>query len=132
MPNEEIDEGQNTIGRQASILEQVEKTGATFLITDLDLAMTLTRIASDAAEDSEKRDRNRANARRAYDTVSQISDHASLAVEDRKFVYEKLLELRSALEQLGETFAQSSQPPRESNRSLVQGCGQGPEADNRK
>ncbi len=67
--------------------------------------MTLTRIAGDAAEDSEKRSRNRANARRAYDTVSQINEHALLAADDRKVVNEKLVELRSALEKLGEVFA---------------------------
>lgn len=71
MPKDEIDKGRNAIGRRAETLARIEETGATFLITDLDLAMTLTRIAGNSAEDSEKRNRNRANARRAYDSVSK-------------------------------------------------------------
>lgn len=93
------------MGRNANRLDQVEKTGATFLITDLDLAMTLTHIADDAAHDSDKRSRNKANARRAYDSVLRISDHALLAPADRKIVDEKLAELRSVLERLGKVFA---------------------------
>ncbi len=104
MPKGEIDSGQDAVGRRADTLARIEETGATFLITDLDLAMTLTRIAGNSAEDSEKRNRNRANARRAYDSVSQINEHALIAVDDRKVVNEKLVELRSALEQLGEVF----------------------------
>jgi hypothetical protein len=87
------------------IFGSVEKAGFTFLITDLELGMTLTRIASDASEDLEKRARNRANARRAYDAVCRISHHASLDHEQRQEVDAKLAGLRSALEQLGEVFA---------------------------
>ena len=104
MPKGEIDSGQDAVGRRADTLARIEETGATFLITDLDLAMTLTRIAGDSAEDSEKRNRNRANARRAYDSVSQINDHALLAADDRKVVNQKLVELKSALKKLGEVF----------------------------
>ena len=104
MPKDEIDRGRNAIGRRTETLARIEETGATFLITDLDLAMTLTRIAGNSAEDSEKRNRNRANARRAYDSISQIKEHALIATDDRKVVNEKLVELRSALENLGEVF----------------------------
>lgn len=104
MPKDEIEEGRNAVGQRDGTLPRTEEVGATFLITDLDLAMTLTRIAGDAAEGSEKRNRNKANARRAYDSVSQISDHALLASDHRMIVEEKLVELRSALQQLGEVF----------------------------
>ena len=67
--------------------------------------MTLTRIAEDAAQDSEKRSRNLAIARHAYDDVSRISRHASPADDERQNVDGKLAELRSALEQLGEVFS---------------------------
>mgnify|MGYP006951350853 CR=1 FL=1 len=87
------------------ILGRSEKAGFTFLVTDLDLAMTLTRIAADAADDPGKRKRNQANARRAYDSVSRISHHALLNEEEKGEVNGKLAELRSALEQLGEVFA---------------------------
>ena len=99
------DKGQSTFGRATQRLEQAEKTGAAFLITDLEVAMTLVHIAESAAEDSEKRNRNRANARHAYDAVSRISSHAVLTDDERQEVDEKLAELRSALQGLGEVFA---------------------------
>lgn len=105
MPNQQSDKGQGTFGRARQRLDQAERTGAAFLITDLEVAMTLIRIASNAAEDSEKRIRNRANARHAYDAVSRISSHAVLTDEERQDVDEKLAELRSALQGLGEFFA---------------------------
>jgi hypothetical protein len=96
---------QNALTRARRRLSKIEKTGATFLITDLDVAMTFTRIAGDAAQDSEKRNRNLANARHAYDDVSRMSHHASLTDNERQNVDDKLAELRSALEQQGEVFA---------------------------
>ena len=67
--------------------------------------MTLVCIASDAGEDSEKRIRNQANARHAYDDVSRISLHASLTDKERQEVGNKLAGLRTALQRLGEDFA---------------------------
>ena len=74
-------------------------------MADLDVAMTFTRIASDAREDSEKRARNRTNARHAYDEISRISRDAVLTDNERQDIDDKLAELRSALQQLGEQFA---------------------------
>ena len=96
---------QDAVKRARLRLSQIEKTGATFLITDLGVAMTFTRIASGAGEDSAKRIRNQASARRAYDQVSRISYHATLTDNERHNVDDKLVELRSALETLGEVFA---------------------------
>jgi len=90
--------------RAGEALDRMEKTGTTFFLTDLDLAMTMTRIASDAPEDSQKRARNQANARHAYDTISRISHQAALTENERREVDNKLAELRSALEQFGEQF----------------------------
>lgn len=87
------------------VLARLEKTGFKFLITDLDLALTLTKIASDSDEDSEKRTRNQTNARQAYDTLLSISTRALLTEGQREEVKEKLQQLRSALEQLGEVIA---------------------------
>ena len=105
MPKKQIGKIQDSVKRARLRLGQIKKTGATFLITDLGLAMTLTRIASGAGEDSEKRIRNQASARRAYDQVSRISHHATLTVNERQNVDAKLVKLRSALETLGEVFA---------------------------
>lgn len=86
------------------VLAKTEKAGFRFFVTDLDLAMTLTRIASDSQEDSQKRDRNQASARQAYDSISRISARAVLNDKEREQVKEKLNRLRSALERLGEVF----------------------------
>ena len=104
MPNEQLYKGKDVVGQATRILDDIRETGATFLITDLDVAMTLAHIAQDAAEDSEKRSRNTANARHAYDDVSRISSRALLTGGERRDVDEKLAELRSALEQLGDVF----------------------------
>lgn len=85
-------------------LEGIQQTAMTFFLTDLDVAMTLIRIANDAPRGSEKRSRNQANARHAYDEVSRISRCTVLPENDRNGVEEKLAELRSALQMLGEEF----------------------------
>jgi len=95
---------QDVVARAKQRYARLEKTGAKFFTTDLDLAMTLTRIASDARKGSERRTRNQASARRAYDEVSRISRHAWLTANERQHVNDKLGELRSALEKLGEVF----------------------------
>ena len=105
MPRKQIGTRQKAVTRARRRLGQIQRTGAKFLTTDLDLAMTLTRIAGDADTDSKKRNRNQANARQAYNDVSRISHHASLTDNERLDVDSKLAELRSALEQLGEVFA---------------------------
>ena len=96
--------------RAGETLERIQQTGTTFFLTDLDLAMTLTRIASEFPEDSEKRVRNQAKARHAYDEISRISRAAALSDNDRKEVDDKLAELRSALQHLGERFGGLAQP----------------------
>lgn len=91
--------------QESDRLERLERAGFSFLMTDLELGLTLTRVASSAREASEKRNRNRTNARRAYDAVWRISRHAFLNSDERQEVTEKLSELKAALEQLGEVFA---------------------------
>jgi hypothetical protein len=84
----------------------VENTGFTFLITDLGLGMTFAQIASCAPKGSAKRTRNQANARRAYDAISRIIPQASLDEKEREEVAGKLVQLRSALQELGEAFVE--------------------------
>lgn len=105
MPKKQIREGRNAVLRAQQRLDRVERTGATFLMSDLNLAMTLTRIATDAAKNSAKRKRNQANARHAYDAVFRISRQALLTDGERQNIDARLAKLRSALEQLGEVFA---------------------------
>jgi hypothetical protein len=105
MPEDHITKIPEAIRRAKEVLEQIQQTGTTFFLADLDLAMTFTQIASEAPEDSEKRVRNQANARHAYDEISRISSAAVLTDNERKEVDHKLAELRSALQRLGERFA---------------------------
>lgn len=88
-----------------NVLGRAEKAGFEFFISDLDVAITLTRIASASQKDSGKRARNQANARQAYNSISRISSHALLSAQEKQEVEHKLKQLRTALEQLGEVFS---------------------------
>jgi hypothetical protein len=87
-----------------NIQNRLERTGFSFFITDIELAMTLVRIATGSDNDPEKKTRNRQNARRAYDSVLRLSTSAALNEEERAEVDEKLRQLKSSLEGIGERF----------------------------
>jgi hypothetical protein len=84
--------------------QRTEQAGFTFLSTDLDLALTLARIASEAGDDVGKRARNQENARHAYDTILRLRQNLSLTDEQNGELNEKLEALKSALDALGERF----------------------------
>ena len=88
----------------ANIQKRLERTGFTFFITDIELAMTLVGIAANAEKDPEKKARNQQNARRAYDTILRLSTSAPLKEEEHAEVDEKLRQLKSSLEGIGERF----------------------------
>jgi hypothetical protein len=50
MPSEEMRKAQETTTQAAKVLEEIQKAEATFFITDVDLALTFTRICGDAAK----------------------------------------------------------------------------------
>ena len=83
---------------------QIKNAGFTFLLTDLHLALTMIGMASDPNNDSQKRTRNRNNARRAFDSVLRLSSKIALFEDERKTLQRKLDEVKSALERLGEQF----------------------------
>jgi hypothetical protein len=87
-----------------NISERLQQTEFAFLMTDIALAMTMMHIASHADVDSKKKMRNQKNARRAYDAVSNLSGKVKLTEDERLELDEKLTELKSALQELGETF----------------------------
>lgn len=74
------------------------------LVTDLNLALTMAQIALTAAAGSAKRECNQANARETYDRVLHRTQEYSFAQSDRKLLFDKLGQLRSALERLEEKF----------------------------
>ena len=89
---------------QELLANQIRQTGFEYLITDLNLAMTMIRMASDANADSQKKLRNRANARRAFDSVLDFSKRIVLTDDAKSEIAQKLGEVKVALERLGETF----------------------------
>ncbi len=80
--------------------------GVRLLKTELKVALTRTQIASRAEENTERRRRNQANARTAYDRVVVL--RRWLDDKGANELNEKLAELRSRLEQLGERFGDSN------------------------
>jgi len=79
------------------------------LMTDSRVGLTFAHLASEAEAGSEKRIRNQANARKAYDAVLSISSTASLSALERQEVAEGLDRLKFALEALGERFESDGQ-----------------------
>jgi hypothetical protein len=74
------------------------------LKTDLNTALTFARIAQNSKDDPEKKNRNQANARKAYDTVLDYQKRLELTDKDKLDISEKLRVLRSAVTALGEVF----------------------------
>lgn len=87
-----------------SLQDDLNKNAADFLRIDLDTALTLARIASEAPEGSERRSRNIRNARVAYETVSRFRTKTETNPEEDEEIKEKVSRLRTALERLGESF----------------------------
>lgn len=75
-----------------------------FLMLDLDLALTMAQIATEAESGSERRERNTGNARRAYDNVSRLLEKVDTSVAERHLLARKLTLLHMALTELGEPF----------------------------
>ena len=86
------------------VRNRLDRTGFSFLVSDVELALTLTRIAQDADTDSDKRARNQHNARRAYDTVTGLMSRMALTGEEEQELTAKVGQLKSELHLLGEQF----------------------------
>jgi hypothetical protein len=87
------------IGMKSSALPNQVK----FLLVDLDTAVTFMNIA-ETTGDEETRQRNCQNARRAYDTVLQLMQKATLNDAQNKAIRKKLALLRIRLEAVGQKF----------------------------
>ena len=88
--------------RQAAREASFARTALGFLQAEVDTGLTLSRIAADSG-DAEKRARNRAHARQAYDqlvkyrgTAADAASHALEALDA------KIAQLRDQLQSLGE------------------------------
>ncbi len=79
------------------------EAGFEFLRTELHTGLTLIQIALDT-DHEEKSQRNRKNARLAYDTVQRTKDKVPLTIEHAREVAILLQQLRRKLEEAGEKF----------------------------
>jgi hypothetical protein len=75
-----------------------------FLKIDLETALTFATIALESPDDPDKKTRNQARARQAYDFVIERQRTLRINETDATEIAEKLKELKFALAQLGEKF----------------------------
>jgi hypothetical protein len=84
-------------------LGQLNRTSAEFLKTDVETALLFSSIALQT-EDLPKKQRNRQNARRGYDTILRLAGRIRLSNDDEQLLSKKLGRLKSELQSLGEVF----------------------------
>jgi hypothetical protein len=80
-----------------------DQSGIQFLQAELETGMTFAQVAESASQEEKKR-RNIANARKAYDSVLRFLPDSKLSDDEFSEIKIKLEELRFALESLGENF----------------------------
>ena len=81
----------------------LNQSGVSFLLTDLDLAMTFMDVA-DASRIEETTRRNHTNARTAYDTVVHLLEKLSPNADQRQAIDAQLTILKTRLEAIGQQF----------------------------
>ena len=82
------------------------ETGKGFLLAELRTGMTFAQLALTAHEfETEKIQRERANARKAYETYLKFLPRVELSSDDRAELDELAAPLRTALQQLGEKIS---------------------------
>ncbi len=86
------------------VIMRANRKGVETLKIDLMAGLTRAAIASQAPQHSEKRLRNRREARKAYDSVIGFIPRFELTPTDAEEITDRLAQLKSALEQLGESF----------------------------
>ena len=87
-----------------SVIEKLKHSGKDFLVADIETALTFVQLARSADDNSEKKVRNLANARKAHDTVRALAARLHLSPKQQTEVNEKLKTLKTELEALGENF----------------------------
>ena len=81
----------------------LSQSGVSFLLTDLDLAMTFMDVA-DASRIEETTRRNHTNARTAYDTVVHLLEKLTPNADQRQAIDAQLTILKTRLEAIGQQF----------------------------
>jgi hypothetical protein len=83
--------------------DELNQKSADFLKVDVETALTFSEIAIQTF-DPAKKQRNRKHARKGYDTILRFMSKVSLGDEDTDFLAERMQELKSNLQNLGEVF----------------------------
>ena len=81
----------------------LNQSGVSFLLTDLDIAMTFMNVA-DASRIEETTRRNYTNARAAYDTVLRLLEKLTPTADEREAIDAKLASLKMRLQSVGQQF----------------------------
>lgn len=79
------------------------QSGYSFVNAELDTGLTFARIAL-GAKGRNKIDRNRVNARKAYDSAMHFLPSTSLSSDEAGSIKEKISALQAALAKLGEVL----------------------------
>jgi hypothetical protein len=82
--------------------DDLNATGLEFLTTEVNTALTFTEIALGAGDDVDKVERNRLNARKAYDTVLRFRDRVAMSKTQSEALDSQMERLRNDLLKLGE------------------------------
>ena len=90
---------------QAAQKPKLGRSGAEFILADLERAFTFLDIARTSGV-ADTACRNQENARKAYDVILRFLPRsmAALSVAERQEVQDKLADLKSRLQELGEEF----------------------------
>lgn len=84
---------------------KLEEGGLAFLRIELETGSTFIDLARTAGKDQAKMDRNRANGRKAYDTIQRLLPRITLTTAEQAEFDGKLAVMKAALTALGEVFA---------------------------
>lgn len=90
-----------TVDELLGSVERLNRASADFLKIDLKTALTFTKIARQT-QDGTRRERNRMEARHAYDTVLKLVPKIDLSKDEARTITKGLTQLRSELRELGE------------------------------
>jgi len=82
---------------------QLNSTSVDFLRIDAETALTFTGLALET-DNPEKKDRNRKNARKAYDTILHLWDRVTFTSAEEAYMKATMERLKRELIQLGEKF----------------------------
>jgi hypothetical protein len=82
---------------------EMNQKSADFLKIDVETALIFSKIALESY-DSAKKQRNRKNARKGYDTILRLKQKVVLGEDDVRYLSGQLQQLKSNLQSLGEVF----------------------------